>query len=74
MFNEILSGGFILRFGGVVIDMLLVFGIKGELENDIIYDVSLNFGENEVDFFISNMINLLLGLDIFFEFSSGCYI
>ena len=73
-FNEILPGGFTPRFGGVVTDMSLVFGTKGELENDITYDVSLNLGENEVDFIISNTINPSLGPDTPFEFSPGRYI
>lgn len=39
-----LFGGFMFCFGGMVIDMLFVFGIKGEFDYDIMYDVSLNFG------------------------------
>lgn len=44
VFNEMLLGGFIFCFGGMVIDMLFVFGMKGEFDYDIMYDVSLNFG------------------------------
>ncbi|WP_246223178.1 TonB-dependent receptor plug domain-containing protein [Alteromonas profundi] len=73
-FNEILPGGFTPRFGGVVTDMSLVFGTKGELANEITYDVSVNLGENEVDFLISNTINPSLGPDTPFEFSPGRYI
>ena len=72
-FNEILPGGFTPRFGGTVTDMSLVFGTKGELDNDITYDVSLNLGQNEVDFAISNTINPSLGPDTPFEFSPGRY-
>ncbi|MCQ8847596.1 TonB-dependent receptor [Alteromonas stellipolaris] len=72
-FNEILPGGFTPRFGGTVTDMSLVFGTRGELANDITYDVSLNLGENEVDFVISNTINPSLGPDTPFEFSPGRY-
>ena len=72
-FNEILPGGFTPRFGGTVTDMSLVFGTKGELENDITYDVSLNLGQNEVDFAISNTINPSLGPETPFEFSPGRY-
>ena len=72
-FNEILPGGFTPRFGGTVTDMSLVFGTKGELDNDITYDVSLNLGQNEVDFSISNTINPSLGPDTPFEFSPGRY-
>lgn len=72
-FNEILPGGFTPRFGGTVTDMSLVFGTKGELDNEITYDVSLNLGQNEVDFAISNTINPSLGPDTPFEFSPGRY-
>ena len=72
-FNEMLPGGFTPRFGGTVTDMSLVFGTKGELENDITYDVSLNLGQNEVDFAISNTINPSLGPETPFEFSPGRY-
>ena len=72
-FNEILPGGFTPRFGGVVTDMSLVFGTKGELDNDVTYDISLNLGQNEVDFAISNTINPSLGPDTPFEFSPGRY-
>jgi iron complex outermembrane receptor protein len=72
-FNEILPGGFTPRFGGTVTDMSLVFGTKGELDNDITYDVSLNLGQNEVDFAISNTINPSLGPDTPTSFSPGRY-
>jgi len=72
-FNEILPGGFTPRFGGTVTDMSLVFGTKGELDNDVTYDISLNLGQNEVDFAISNTINPSLGPDTPFEFSPGRY-
>ena len=72
-FNEILPGGFTPRFGGTVTDMSLVFGTKGELDNDITYDVSLNLGQNEVDFAISNTINPSLGPETPTSFSPGRY-
>ena len=72
-FNEILPGGFTPRFGGTVTDMSLVFGTRGELANEVTYDVSVNLGENEVDFAISNTINPSLGPDTPFEFSPGRY-
>ena len=72
-FNEILPGGFTPRFGGTVTDMSLVFGTRGELDNDITYDVSLNLGQNEVDFAISNTINPSLGPETPTSFSPGRY-
>lgn len=73
-FNEILPGGFTPKFGGTVTDMSLVFGTRGELDNEVSYDVSVNLGQNEIDFAISNTINPSLGPDTPFEFSPGKYI
>ncbi|HCB09937.1 MAG TPA: TonB-dependent receptor, partial [Alteromonas sp.] len=72
-FNEMFPGGFTPRFGGTVEDMSLVFGTSGELDNEIGYDVSLNFGQNSVDFAISNTINPSLGPDTPTSFSPGKY-
>lgn len=52
----------------------MVVGICGELDNELNYDVSGVYGINEIDYVISNIINLLLGLDILILFNSGCYI
>ncbi|MCW8093106.1 TonB-dependent receptor plug domain-containing protein [Alteromonas sp. ASW11-130] len=73
-FNEMLPGGFTPRFGGVVTDMSLVFGTKGEFANEVGYDVSVNLGQNEIDFAISNTINPSLGPDTPMSFKPGKYI
>lgn len=72
-FNEMFPGGFTPRFGGTVEDMSLVFGTSGEMGNEIGYDVSLNFGQNSVDFAISNTINPSLGPDTPTSFKPGTY-
>lgn len=72
-FNELAPGGFTPRFGGTIRDTSLVFGTKGELDNDITYDVSFNFGENEVDFAIRNTVNPSLGPNTPREFKPGRY-
>ncbi|WP_137167644.1 TonB-dependent receptor plug domain-containing protein [Salinimonas lutimaris] len=72
-FNEVFPGGFTPRFGGTVTDMSLVFGTRGELANEIGYDVSLNLGQNEIDFAISNTINPSLGPDSPTSFKPGKY-
>lgn len=72
-FNELFPGGFTPRFGGTVTDMSLVFGTKGELANDLTYDVSLSLGENEIDFAISNTVNPSLGPDTPTTFKPGRY-
>ncbi len=73
-FNEMFPGGFTPRFGGVVKDASLAFGTKGELDNEVMYDVSVYLGENEVDFSIRNTINPSLGPNTPTEFSPGKYI
>ncbi|RDV25167.1 TonB-dependent receptor [Alteromonas aestuariivivens] len=72
-FNELLPGGFTPRFGGNITDMSLVFGTRGELANEIGYDVSVNLGQNEVDFSIYNTINPSLGPDTPMAFKPGKY-
>lgn len=73
-FNEMFPGGFTPRFGGTITDMSLVFGTRGELGNEIGYDVSVNLGRNEVDFAISNTINPSMGPDTPTSFKPGKYI
>ncbi|MCU7555125.1 TonB-dependent receptor [Alteromonas sp. ASW11-19] len=73
-FNEILPGGFTPKFGGTVTDMSLVFGTRGELANEVSYDISANLGQNEVDFAINNTVNPSLGPDTPFSFKPGKYI
>ncbi|MFS1704182.1 TonB-dependent receptor plug domain-containing protein [Alteromonas sp. AMM-1] len=72
-FNEMFPGGFTPRFGGTVQDMSLIVGTSGEFGDEIGYDISLNFGQNEVDFAISNTINPSLGPDTPTSFKPGKY-
>lgn len=72
-FNELFPGGFTPRFGGVVTDASLAFGVKGEFENEVSYDVSVYVGESEVDFEIRNTINPSLGPDTPTAFKPGRY-
>ncbi len=72
-FNEMLPGGFTPRFGGIVTDMSLVMGTKGDFANGISYDISGSLGLNEVEFLISNTINPSLGPDTPRNFSPGQY-
>ncbi len=73
-FNEILPGGFTPRFGGTVTDMSLVFGTRGEFANEVTYDISVNLGQNEIEYSIKNTINPSLGPATPFEFDPGKYI
>ena len=63
-FNERFPGGFTPRFGGVVEDWSIAFGLRGELSGFGLalldgwrYDASASFGHNSVDFFMHNTIN-----------------
>lgn len=72
-FNEMFPGGFTPRFGGTITDSSLVMGTKGELENELTYDISINLGQNEVDFAIRNTINPSMGPDTPTSFKPGRY-
>lgn len=72
-FNELFPGGFTPRFGGVVTDASIAMGTKGELSNEVAYDISVYAGESEVDFAIRNTINPSLGPDTPTEFKPGRY-
>lgn len=72
-FNEMFPGGFTPKFGGDVTDMSLVFGTSGTLKNELFYDISFNFGENEIDYFIRNTINASFGPDTPTSFRPGRY-
>ena len=63
-FNERFPGGFTPRFGGVVEDWSITFGLRGELSGFGLalldgwhYDASASFGQNSVGFFMHNTIN-----------------
>ncbi len=62
-FNERFPGGFTPRYGGVVEDWSITFGLRGEVESASallsgwFYDASTSFGHNSVDFFMHNTIN-----------------
>ena len=63
-FNERFPGGFTPRFGGVVEDWSIAFGLRGELSGFGLalldgwhYDASASFGHNSVNFFMHNTIN-----------------
>ncbi|UAA37989.1 TonB-dependent receptor [Paraneptunicella aestuarii] len=72
-FNEMFPGGFTPRFGGTVEDASIVLGTKGQFANEVSYDVSFSYGQNEVDFTIRNTVNPSLGPNSPTEFSPGRY-
>ncbi|MEM6415427.1 MAG: TonB-dependent receptor [Pseudomonadota bacterium] len=75
VFNEILPGGFVPRFGGNLEDSSVVVGLRGELPmgTGLTYDVSYTYGQNEADFFINNTVNASLGPDTPRDFDPGTY-
>jgi len=56
-------GGYTPQFGGVLVDAGGVVGIRGEMDNGILYDFSAGFGRNEVEFFLNNTWNPSFGPD-----------
>lgn len=73
-FNEMLPGGFTPKFGGTVTDMSLAVGTKGNLVNEMNYDVSTYYGNNEIEYAISNTINPSIGPTTPTSFKPGRYI
>lgn len=62
VFNEWFFGGFILKFGGMIMDVFVVMGVKYELFNGWVMDVSVILGYSDIEYIILNIVNLLLGL------------
>jgi iron complex outermembrane receptor protein len=71
VFNEILPGGFNPQFGAVVKDTALNVGLKGETDDEWLYDFSVSFGNSKVEYAISQTINPSLGPDTPMSFKPG---
>ncbi|MEX0708111.1 MAG: TonB-dependent receptor [Woeseia sp.] len=61
--NQVVPGGYTPQFGGKLEDASIVGGLRGELDNGLLYDFSASFGRNSVDFFLNNTWNPALGPD-----------
>lgn len=72
-FLEWFPGGYTPVFGGEVVDMSNVTGIKGELDDGTYYDLSLGNGMSEITYYISNTTNPSMGPDSPTSFSPGIY-
>ncbi len=57
-----LPGGFTPYLDGDQKDLSLVTGLTGVFGDDMIYDFSIGYGENELDYFLNNTINPSVGL------------
>ncbi len=56
-FNEKFPGGFTPQFGGVVTDISIGGGLRGELESEWNYDASAFIGQHKTEFYMRNTIN-----------------
>ena len=72
-FQEMFPGGFTPQFGGDLTDYAFLAGIKGETDGGWYWDASASYGNNEVDFFISNTVNASLGPNTPTTFDPGSY-
>lgn len=75
VFNELFPGGFTPRFAGDLQDRSVVAGLRGALGigAGLGYDLSFTYGENNIDFFISNTVNASLGPNTPTAFNPGGY-
>lgn len=76
-FHSRFPGGFTPQFGGDVEDSSIAIGLRGELSENLTYDISYVTGKHEVDFFMKNTINPQLAsteLDIPTLYKPGGYV
>ena len=70
-FNDF-PGGFTPRFGGTVEDISVFAGFRGKVfDETFTYDLSVGFGDNNIDYTISNTVNASLGPASPFSFDLG---
>lgn len=80
LMNEIAPGGYTPRFGGELIDASIVGGLRGELDNGLLYDFSLSYGRNKASFYLGDTWNPSNGPDgivngeLQREFELGAYV
>ncbi len=73
-FNEMFPGGFTPFFGSNLNDISGSTGLRGELDNGLVYDVSISAGRNEISFDLVDSINASLGPDTPLFFEAGFYV
>ncbi len=61
--NSVAPGGYTPRFGGNLVDASIVGGLRGEMDNGLLYDFSLSYGRNKASFFIDDTWNPSNGPD-----------
>jgi len=65
LLNTVYPGGYTPQFGGNLVDASIVGGIRGEMDNGLLYDFSLSYGRNKASFFLANTWNPSNGPDGF---------
>lgn len=55
--NQVVPGGYTPAFGGALKDASIVTGFRGNLSDNLTYDVSGSYGRNKVSFFLNNTWN-----------------
>ena len=73
-FQEVFPGGFTPRFGGDLRDYAALAGVRGTVGDRFNWDASAGYGNNRVDFFISNTVNASYGPATPTSFNPGSYI
>lgn len=73
VFNEDYPGGFTPSFGADTEDYSFVGGVRGTLNNGLVWDLSGSYGYNEADYFINNTVNASLGSASPNSFNPGLY-
>ena len=72
-FQEAFPGGFTPRFGGDAVDQSVVAGLRGHTRGGLLWDASVGYGRNAIDFFIHNTVNASLGPGTPSSFDPGVY-
>lgn len=80
LMNDEVPGGYTPQFGGQLQDASIVGGIRGEMDNGLLYDFSLSYGRNKASFFLDNTWNPSNAVDGFVngelqrKFELGSYV
>lgn len=69
--HKIYPAGFSPVFSQEDKDLSLVTGIKGEITDDLLWDISASFGQNQINHYLSNTINASMGSESPTDFYLG---
>ena len=57
-----LQAGYTPYLDGAQQDYSMVAGVRGEFDNELLYDISASYGTSKLDYFLNNTLNPSLGL------------